>query len=286
MRRLTFTLCNIFAAAIAVHAQPSPTAPANLDHFNCYLAVGHIMPQLAILQDQFDAAAGSKDLVRDLRMILFCNPVQKNYAGTTTPILHPADHLAMYVVPPEPLVPRSVTITNQFGTQQLITTRAEILAVPSGKTPIAATTVAQLPKIPPANELDHFKCYAASGAAINKTVQLTDQFFTTGYRTTLLQPLMFCNPVAKSVVSLEPSTNGGSPIVEVNTTQISNPQGHLTCYLQVPQKFSSVVMYNNQFVLPGTLPTQTLGDAEVLCVPSLKSENWTVITGASTNGGN
>lgn len=281
MRCLTFVVCSLVAAALAVNAQTS-TAPANLDHFNCYLAPGPPQPQLAILKDQFDAAAGTVEFIQDLRMVLFCNPVQKAYNGAITKILHPADHLAMYLIPPEPMVPRVVTVQNQFGVQSLVTRRAEILAVPSGKSVITSTTPPQLPPIPNPKELDHFKCYGASGQSINALVSLQDQFLN--FRTRVMEPILFCNPVEKTVVAAGNPNSAGVSVADVDTTTISNATGHLTCYTEVPTPFQSVVVYNNQFAVPGTLPTVAIRNAEILCVPSLKLK-WSVITTNTTGTG-
>ena len=275
MKYTTSAVCLFVVAAVAAHAQPS-TAPANLDHFNCYLAKGPVQPQLAILKDQFDI--GNVEVVQDIRMALFCNPVQKTYNGAVTNILHPADHLAMYLIPPEPLVPRTVTVQNQFGVQNLVTRRAVILAVPSGKSPINSTTPPQLPPIPNPNELDHFKCYGASGQAPNALVTLKDQFLT--LHTRVLEPILFCNPVMKVVPTATAAGVAGSTV-----TPILNPTAHLTCYTEIPTPFQSVVVYNNQFVPPNTLPTVPIGNAEILCVPSLKLK-WAVVTSTGTTGGN
>ena len=154
-----------------------PTAPPNLDHFYCYFASGRVQPATVLLQDQFDAALNKTDQVQDLRFIRFCNPVQKTTSkGTVTQILHPADHPAMYLINPEPIIPRVVIVRNQFGTQQLRTGNAVLLAVPSGKVwPVPVTVPPQTPPIP--TDLDHFKCYLASGKPIDRAVLLKDQFF-------------------------------------------------------------------------------------------------------------
>jgi len=278
VRSSLFAVCSLVVAAFAVNAygQANPPGPANLDHFNCYLAKGPVQPQMALLRDQFDRATGRIEVVKDLRMALFCNPVEKTLTtGQSTPIRYPLDHLALYRIPPEPMVPRLVIVRNQFGLQTIVTRRAIMLAVPSGKSQITATTPPQLPPIP-GKELDHFKCYGASGQALNVAVSLKDQFLS--YTTKLFEPILFCNPVTKVVVFPgNVNANGAPAFSNAEITPIGNPTAHLTCYTQVPRDFQAVVFYNNQFVVPGTLPTVAIQDAEILCVPSLKVR-WAPIT--------
>jgi hypothetical protein len=283
--------CALLASAGSILAQTN-TGPTGLDHFNCYFAAqGLVQPVLARLQDQFDAAApaavflpGSFETVTDIRPALFCNPVQKTFNGVTTPILFPTAHLLMYTINPQPSTVRQVTVTNQFGGgQTLHTGRAEILAVPSGKSAIAPSgAFPGIPPIPSPQFLDHFKCYQASGEPVVKgVVTLKDQFQTSTVE--LLRPVLFCNPVEKVTINSNAATAPSAVI-----TPILHPTLHLTCYLTTPVPFQQPVVYNNQFVMPGTVPTLLLIQSELLCVPSLK-QSWSVIPPpASTNpaGGN
>jgi hypothetical protein len=276
-----FAICWLLAAASAVNAQV--TIPTNLDHFNCYLAPGPIQPGSLLLQDQFDIAPPSAvflpglfESITDLRSLLFCNPTQKTIAsGATTRILHPDAHLLMYFINPQASIPRRVAIENQFGAAVLETGRAVILAVPTGKAVVSANgAVPGLPPIPPAQELDHFKCYEAGGRDVNAVVTLTDQFRAAN--TQVLRPALFCNPTTKTVLN---SATGAAV-----TTPIEHPLSHLTCYLTTPVAFQGVVTYNNQFVTPGTLPTLTLSQSEFLCVPSAKVR-WLVIPPPTVSSG-
>jgi hypothetical protein len=276
MKTQLFAICSLLAMAGAMDAQVQ--IPTNLDHFNCYLAPGPIQPATALLHDQFDIAPPSAtflpgffETVTDLRSVLFCNPVQKTLVtGATTQILHADAHLMMYLINPQASTPRKVTVVNQFGTTTLQTGRALILAVPSGKallTPAGAAPA--LPAIPAQTELDHFKCYEAAGETATVPVTLTDQFRTE--KVQVLRPILFCNPTLKEVL------NGDNAIAAVPTvTPVTYPLSHLTCYLTTPVPFQGVVVYNNQFVIPGTFPTLTLSQSEILCVPSAKS-SWSVI---------
>jgi hypothetical protein len=275
MRKVqAFAICSLFAAG-CITAQT--LVPTDLDHFTCYLSPGPIQPAFALLHDQFDDRAPSAtflpgffETITDLRPLSFCNPVQKTYNGTTTQILHSDAHLLMYWINPQGSIPRSVTVVNQFGTASLQTGRPVILAVPSGKAPLTpAGALPAVPPIPPEQELDHFKCYAAAGDSINAVVSLTDQFLTG--RTEVLRPFLFCNPALKEV--LNPNNPAGAG---PTTTPITHPLSHLVCYLTTPIAFQGVVLYNNQFVLPGTVPTLTLSQSEILCVPSAKT-SWGVL---------
>lgn len=272
-----FAMCSLFAAAGHIVAQPAPTIPTNLDHFNCYLAPGPVQPASVFLQDQFDTSPISStflppsfETITDLRPRWFCNPAVKIYKGATTTILNPTAHLLMYQINPQPLTPRSVTVLNQFGTTTLTTGPAVVLAVPSGKALFTPATVAPaLPPIPAQGVLDHFKCYTAAGDNLNVVVSLRDQFQPA--QASLLRPFLFCNPVEKIVQTVNAA---GLPVQSV--TPIAHPNSHLTCYLTTLYPFHGVVIYNNQFIVPGTFPTLALSQSEILCVPSAKL-SWSVI---------
>jgi hypothetical protein len=279
--RSPFGLLLLFALAASASAQ---TQPAVLDHFNCYVTPGQpLVPQFGWLQDQFDVRNRSTETIYDIRMSYFCNPAKKTVISSvvipTVPIAHPEAHLAMYrITPQSTVIPRSVPINNQFGPQILVTGEVEFLAVPSGKAPISANGgPVTLPAIPEPGVLDHFTCYSASGASINRRVLLNDQFFTTSAEAAVvLTPRLFCNPVSKTV---PPQT--GCPVGQfcaTVTTPIAHPTAHMACYLMsTTTPFAGVVAYNNQFVLPSTLPTVNLTNPSLLCVPSSKSEDWVAI---------
>jgi hypothetical protein len=255
-----FTAGLLVALAGTGAAQP---APLTLDHFYCYFALGQFRTFQVpfLLQDQFDGADHS-ETVRDLRIVRFCNPVQKTTAdGAVTPILHPADHLTMYLITPEPIIPRVVLIKNQFGTQRLRTGNALLLAVPSGKVwPLTGPT--QTPPVP--TDLDHFKCYLASGRAIGQRVLLKDQFSQDSVLAGVLQPILFCNPVKKTIPN--PNPTAGPTI-----TPITNPAAHLACYVTTPRNFQPTpprVFYDNQF--SRDLTALDVSRPDMLCVPSSK----------------
>ena len=255
-----FAAVLLVALAGTAAAQTAPT----LDHFYCYFAPSASPSPRFTLQDQFDVGLNplippEVEHVQLLKIVRFCNPVQKTTAdGTVTGIQHPADHLAMYLFTPDPwsshpIIPRLVIIRNQFGTQRLRTSNPVLLAVPSGKTLSVIT-----PSIP--TDLDHFKCYLASGKVINQPVLLKDQFSTDSVLAGVLQPILFCNPVKKVVGEI--------------TTRIQNRDAHLACYVTTPRNSPvRTLFYSNQFSQRAGLQ---VSNPDILCVPSLKLR-WFVV---------
>lgn len=247
-----FTAVLLAALAGTGAAQTAPT----LDHFYCYIALSDRFQTVNLsLEDQFDVALKQTESVKDLRIVRFCNPVQKKTVdGKVTPIKDADGHLAIYLINPQPTIPRLVLIRNQFGRQVLRTGTALLLAVPSGKSLPGQPS----PQIP--TDLDHFKCYLASGREINRRVLLNDQFSTDSVLAGVLQPILFCNPVKKTIPT--------PPTVPPNITPITNPNAHLACYVTTRRNFQTTLFYRNQFSVD---PQQLLvSNPDFLCVPSLK----------------
>jgi hypothetical protein len=250
--RLIIVGCSILASVGIASAQVQV-----LDHFDCYLAEGPHLQRTVFLRDQFELPGTPDERSNDLRIFRFCNPVQKTTPdGRITPIVHPADHLTMYVLSPQPGIARVVTVRNQFGDQTLHTGPAVILAVPTGKALLPTPAPPPIPR-----DLDHFKCYTASGKNLNRPLLLKDQFISG--LTTARQPFLFCNPVQKTTQN----PAGGTTV-----TPITNPTAHLVCYITTPRSFRAIVQINNQFGL-SQLP---VFNADILCVPSLKLR-WSVV---------
>src|SRR5271157_6665334 len=99
----SFAVCLLLAAAGVAGAQNSadstepvgdpisptvPAGPTDLDHYNCYFAAAPVQQAQALLQDQFDLGASPviTEQVSDLRLVRFCNPVQKSLNGIVTKI--------------------------------------------------------------------------------------------------------------------------------------------------------------------------------------------------------
>ncbi len=283
-RSCILAACLLLAASGLASAQSSPdqpdplppsvpAGPTDLDHYKCYFVEAPPQQIPMLLQDQFDLATKSVESIADVRLVRFCNPVQKNINGIVTKILKPTDHMAMYLLNPQPTTPRTVVISNQFGDQILALGNAEILAVPSGAVlPPATGGVPSLPPIPA--DMDHYKCYVASGHPIEATAILIDTFHSE--KVQVLEPFLFCNPVQKT------HPIGATP------TSIQRPLDHLACYKITPTPFQGTIYFNNQLVsntsattsssaAAVTPPSVAVGPADMLCAPSFKLR-WSEVT--------
>lgn len=223
----------------AVRAQPPV-----LDHLLCYRGPsGPASPVPVTLEDQFDAAAGRSAQGVVTEASRFCNPVDKNGEG----IFDPDAHLTWYTFAadaPGP-VPSQVTVRNQFGEQVLQLGGPDTLAVPTQK---LAPGSHDFPA-----DLDHFKCYDASGDPIGLEVTLEDQF--RNMTALVAAPTKLCNPAKK--------THNG-------LFDIKHPEAHLVCYsLDQVSPFIGSVSIRNQFEEGLTFDATT---PATLCVPSEKQE--------------
>lgn len=246
-------------ALLALTAMFSGSALAQLppeqrvDHFRCYIVPqSPLISVTAQLSDQFDVAASMVENINQLVITRFCNPAQKTLlSGVVTPIVNVNHHLTLFTINTQPIVLRQVVVKNQFGQQVLTTADAKILAVPTGKALPPA-----LPP-PPSTDLDHYKCYTASGNAVNVVVNLKDQFLSE--RTTVLRPVLFCNPVKK--------------VHGTHSVGILNPDVHLTCYATSASNFlGTSINIHNQFI---GLNNMAVRQPDMMCVPSLKL-SWAV----------
>ena len=107
----------------------SPATP-NGDHFKCYRAKSAFSQQTVLLADEFESKTtivGKGDTL--------CNPVDKNGEGVD----NPAGHLRCYAIKDVKgqarFERRDVTVSNQFGVEEVSVTRAKLLCVPSAKQP-------------------------------------------------------------------------------------------------------------------------------------------------------
>lgn len=229
---LVLALAALFAA--------SAFAQVDLEHFQCY-AVRKIDPEITATVDLADQFATTKDvLVR--RAVRFCNPTRKYHNGQVFDVADIRQHLTIYSIYPQDSPLRIVRISNQFGQQQTLLTRAQVaLAVPTQK----------IPHDPPVR-LDHYQCYEAWGPVLNQPAALSDQFITPFTWHQVLNPYMFCNPVEK--------THAG------NVTPIVDKEAHLACYWMTRVPYETVRDTRNQF---GFQVVQ-VGPADTLCVPTRK----------------
>jgi len=245
-------------ALVAAFSDSAPAQAATVDHFRCYLVpAATTMNVSARLQDQFDAATGSFENITTLTIEHFCNPVEKIVNGVVFPIINPAHHLTMFHINPQTTIARTVVVNNQFGTQTLSVADARWLAVPTGK------SLPPNPPPPPSTDLDHYKCYAASGPTLVNTVAtLKDQFRSDTVN--VLQPVRFCNPVEKI-------RNGV-------VTPIQHPTVHLVCYATSVINFQTRINIRNQFI--SLLSNLLVENPDLLCAPSSKL-SWQVVTGTN-----
>ena len=117
-----------------LHGEPG--RPPAGDHYVCYTVEGpDPFSRSVTLVDQFDVLRKKTEKVERLAPAYFCVPVQKKYKESTSKIIDPATHLAIYkIFPPEPLAQPITALTmDQFGGHKLQILGSEFLAVPSIK---------------------------------------------------------------------------------------------------------------------------------------------------------
>jgi len=135
---ITVSLLAVVPALFAPAAAQSPQF--TLDHFKCWTVVGgQPAHDFALLVDQFDSNPVAGQVPGPEQVFvgspaLFCNPTIKILStGVVTQIKNPDHHLKMYQITAHPTPPRTVTVLNQFGTNQLVVLRPIFLAVPTQK---------------------------------------------------------------------------------------------------------------------------------------------------------
>jgi hypothetical protein len=217
------------------------------NHFRCYI-ISQQTPQPAAaitLDDQFTEGPMSTFAGEP---IMFCPPTEKTIGGQVIgPIEDEEEHYALYNAP-GPAVPRTVFVTDQFGTDVpwQITTPKYVM-VPTAKT-IGEDTFDDR------ENMNHYWCYEASGPRVNARVTLDDQFNgPDSLRVT--RPTLLCTPAEK--------------VHDGQTFEIEDEDLHLACYeihgKQKTQQFTLTA--ENQFE---TDQWQT-GPWEILCAPAEKA---------------
>lgn len=169
-----------------------------------------------------------------------------------TSIKDPDAHLKFYnivfynIVTDDEPKQRVVKVNNQFGREQkLDVLRPLFLAVPTQKR--------LLGEHPAPKNLDHFKCYEVTGAPIDASVGLRDQFIQET-EAKILNPFILCNPAKK--------VHGDV------VTPIERPEDHLVCYQMKTNGVQVNVRTRNQFGDAGFVVTES----RLFCVPSEKKE--------------
>ena len=201
LTRIGTALTGLAAICLLVGATVTTAGAQALpvDHFRVYPNVSGFGIDGPIVQivDQFGTQ--TTDLGRPSRFMV---PVDKNDEG----LWDFFSHLTCYQVVDGAAGP-AVISTNQFGVQPLTLGVPDSLCVPTEKL-ISPGPIS----------IDHYKCYLASGAAIDAGVFLQDQFGPTS--AIVLSPRLFCTPASKN----------GEPIAD--------PITHMTCYDTTPPGIS------------------------------------------------
>lgn len=229
----TAVLCAFGTESVA---QPSP--PFN--HYTVYTATGTPpSASSALLQDQF-----LTEVVELGPISYFFLPAQKN----SEPIVDPFTHQTGYQIVGKPFG-ATVTVQHQFGQHTLSVFDPDVLLVPTDKLTDPNGPIMD----------QHFKCYHASGPALNVQVSTHDQW---GSQTDIYvgEPFLFCNPVTKNELHVPP-----------------RPDVHLTCYVTAPPLTLTISPpISNQFteLVSGEVATQ---QRMALCLPSTKL-GWTPFT--------
>jgi hypothetical protein len=220
-------------------------APPGLDHFTCYKVrqVGRTTNFSVLLADQFETATALT-----VRTLSFCAPTSKNGSQ----VLNPVDHLSCrQIAQPGSFVPRTVLVTNQFGTITLRVFARWSLCAPALK-----SFTPTFPG-PPTVRIDHFKCYVARLEGLFRprpVVTIANQFETAVVN--VRKPVQLCTPVAKTVGTV--------------TTPITNTTAHLACYELMPRLAPIgpfTVFTSTQFGVQQLV----VGQRDTLCLPSTKT---------------
>jgi len=195
-----------------------------LDHFKFYEADSekHI-GEVVYLEDQFGTFTATVESAEG-----FGNPAEKVHGDVTTPISNPDHHLTVYSLTFEE-EPQTwlVKVNNQFGEQMLTVSGPYGLAVPTQKEghnqPVG---------------LDHYLLYEVIESSYigEVSVNLIDQFFDEAQIYDVYEPLIFANPVKKTV---------GDEV-----TEIWDPEAHLVFYgvwVVGGEYFEAEVEVANQF---------------------------------------
>lgn len=245
------------ATGVALASGNASSAPT-IDHQLCYYASaqGFQPPSSVQLLNQLSSTAGFPGIIGALQFN--CNPVQKTLAsGPIFPITNPNAHLACFGLnaPTQPTY--AVTVTNQFGTAQLLTAQPNQLCLPTWKSLTGPPH--QSPNQPPG--LSHFVCYPVSpisGKYAPPALSLQDEFAPSPVAAQISpNPVQLCVPTQKTV-------NGVIyPII--------NPNLQLLCFPSSPTPIVPTVYDQNQF---GNA-TVSIKQTSTLCLPSTMQINST-----------
>lgn len=247
MKKILIIVLVFLLFAFSYGCKKKPVLPVfKIDHFKVYKVdtLGVALPFVVQLKDQFDITPRPVD---PLFIEYFANPVSKNGQR----IIDSTAHLTWYRLKEDvPVIPRTVRITNQFGTFKWQLGKPVYLLVPTHKIEM------DIP-FPDTLTIDHFKCYEVVAVeSLQRRVTLVDQFdkkLDREEKVIVDRPLFFGVPVMK------------------NERAIINKIDHLACYhispLAGPTPPRPInVIFKNQF----GADTLTTRESYMLCVPSKK----------------
>jgi hypothetical protein len=251
--------------ACATNATATPYLPP--DHQLCYAATSTAFkaPTNVVLRNQFIPSGFPITVTAPL---MHCNPVQKTVTSTTPPTIfpinNPAAHLLCFVIKPvTPVPPHTVSVTNQFGRNVVMTTnQPNVLCLPSWKS--LTGPVVNPPSIQPPG-LDHFTCYPVTvirGQFSPPPVSLADEFVPAGTPPVPVRvgaPTSLCLPTTKVVAGA--------------TFPSIDPIDHFLCFRITPAtpRRSPVFDFNQFGQGPVTIKPATAATSnEQLCLPSTK----------------
>ncbi|MFP3879468.1 MAG: InlB B-repeat-containing protein, partial [Dehalococcoidia bacterium] len=223
------------------------------DHFKFYNVDYETAPLIqkeVELEDQFGTFTANVT-----EAISFGNPVEKEHAGLT-PIYDPDRHYTAYLLDynwEEDWVMRSVEVSNQFQDKVELTVYGPVaLVVPTQKEDHEMVEC-----------LNHYLVYFVDEADYDEFtpvegVNLKDQFIPNGEDVTVNGPMLFANPVKKTVLE-----NG-------DVSEIEDPELHYVLYDIWDEAAPSIdksIQIDNQF----GQQVLDLTDRDVLAVPSVKN---------------
>jgi hypothetical protein len=242
-------------AAAGKASAPRQAAAAKLDHQLCYTATGQIkVPNNVKLINQFVPKGFA---VKIGKIAVHCNPVTKILpTGASFPAANPRAHLLCLTISAARQASKQVIVTNQFGSDGLITGQPNLLCLPSWK----SLTGPPKQKKPQPPGLSHFTCYPvrpAPGAKgypnVPAFVGLKDEFVPKAVRAKVSDiPNELCLPTIK--------------VIGKKVTPAVNPRLHLLCFPVSQTPIVKKVWDQNQF---GTQVIK-IGKTTNLCLPSLK----------------
>jgi hypothetical protein len=255
----TGTVDDVNAAATNITMNADYDINANFkaipaDHFKVYAVDYETAPSVGLevlLEDQFGTfTANVTDAVG------FGNPAEKEHAAAVTPIHDPDRHYTMYELDYDfeaDSVVRSVEISNQFQENVEVTVYGPVaLVVPTQKEDHEMVECLNHYLVYYVDEAYYFEFPPVEG------VNLKDQFIPNGEDVTVNGPMMFANPVKKTVVD-----TGDVAVIE-------DPDLHYVLYDIYDAESPPVdkrIQIDNQF----GQEVLDLTTREVLAVPSQKN---------------